>query len=322
MTDQATPEPLADDQLAEIRMHDRAYATDPSDAPILVEAATDRRLLLATVDRLRARNADLHRRLGEHMDDLGDARAENAALATRLEEARQAAGAEAGRAAALEAAYQEARTGRDARDAEIERLHTETRRLGVSLAETIQERQQLRTRLADAEQTRRAALAVAEDLTGERDQARAALQVAGEIEADLTTKLDELARLQDRIPDDANGDWGLGWDNGYNAALSEVRAMAARATSQGRVSGPETTGGHPSESTAVPGRPGPVQGSEVPDVDGWTIYPTTDGGLMVSHGTDADQPTLASDDSIPLAAVLAFIADADEETPEPGERTE
>lgn len=54
MTDQTTPEPLADDQLAEIRMHDRAYATDPSDAPILVEAATDRRLLLATVDRLRA----------------------------------------------------------------------------------------------------------------------------------------------------------------------------------------------------------------------------------------------------------------------------
>jgi hypothetical protein len=54
--------------------------------------------------------------------------------------------------------------------------------------------------------------------------------------------------------------------------------------------------------------------AEMPDVDGWTIYPTTDGGLMVSHDTDADRPVLAADDSIPLAAVLAFIADADDAT--------
>ena len=45
-------------------------------------------------------------------------------LRAQLTEARQAAGAEHGRAAAFEAAHREVRTGRDARDAEIERLHT------------------------------------------------------------------------------------------------------------------------------------------------------------------------------------------------------
>lgn len=65
------------------------------------------------------------------------------------------------------------------------------------------------------------------------------------------------------------------------------------------------------------------EAEETPDVDGWTIYPAFDGGgVMVSHDTDADRPTLGALDSIPLAAVLAFIADAAEETPEPGERTE
>lgn len=53
-----------------------------------------------------------------YRDGLRDA----AAIALTLAEARQAAGAEAGRAAALEAAYREAHTGRDARDAEIQRL--------------------------------------------------------------------------------------------------------------------------------------------------------------------------------------------------------
>lgn len=55
----------------------------------------------------------------------------------------------------------------------LDRSHTETRRLGISLAETIHARHQLRTQLADAERTRRAALDVAADLTDERDQARA-----------------------------------------------------------------------------------------------------------------------------------------------------
>lgn len=53
-----------------------------------------------------------------------------------------------------------------------------------------------------------------------------------------------------------------------------------------------------------------VLADEVPDVDGWTLYPTTDGGLMVSHDTDADRPTLLADDEgTPVGAVLAFIAD-------------
>jgi len=52
MTDETTP--LADAKLTEIRLHERAYAYDPGDAPILIEAAIDRRVLLAEVDRLRA----------------------------------------------------------------------------------------------------------------------------------------------------------------------------------------------------------------------------------------------------------------------------
>jgi hypothetical protein len=36
----------------------------------------------------------------------------------------------------------------------------------------------------------------------------------------------QVGSMQDRIPDDQNGDWGIGWDDGYNAALDEVRAVA------------------------------------------------------------------------------------------------
>jgi len=46
-------------------------------------------------------------------------------------------------------------------------------------------------------------------------------------------RMTELATLQDRIPDDQNGDWGLGWDLGYNAAFGEVRAIAAEGLATG-----------------------------------------------------------------------------------------
>ena len=57
--------------------------------------------------------------------------------------------------------------------AERDRLYTETLRLGISLAETIRERQQARQALGATQRDRAAALDVAADLTAERDQARA-----------------------------------------------------------------------------------------------------------------------------------------------------
>lgn len=61
----------------------------------------------------------------------------------------------------------------------------------------------------------------------ERDEAR---EEVLRLRARLDTAeagLRELASLQDRIPDDQNGDWGLGWDCGYNAAFADVRLIAA-----------------------------------------------------------------------------------------------
>lgn len=49
-----------------------------------------------------------------------------------------------------------------------------------------------------------------------------------------------------------------------------------------------------------------------PDVDGWTLH-ARPGGLQVSHDTDADMPVLLHDQHLPLGAVLAFIADLDED---------
>ena len=66
----------------------------------------------------------------------------------------------------------------------------------------------------------------------------------------LQGQLDEFATLQDRIPDDGNGDWGLGWDHGYNAALAEVRAMAARPPAQEHASGSNTPDPYTGEGTA------------------------------------------------------------------------
>lgn len=43
---------------------------------------------------------------------------------------------------------------------------------------------------------------------------------------ELRRRIHELATMQDRIPDTENGDWGLGWDSGYNAALADTRAIA------------------------------------------------------------------------------------------------
>ena len=43
---------------------------------------------------------------------------------------------------------------------------------------------------------------------------------------ELRRRVYQLSTLQDRIPDTQNGDWGIGWDDGYNAALDEVRAIA------------------------------------------------------------------------------------------------
>lgn len=63
----------------------------------------------------------------------------------------------------------------------------------------------------------------------------------------------EFARLMDRVPDDTNGEWGLGYDQGYNAALADVRHLA----------------------TVVPGMPHPpAQGCTcfVTDEPTWTTY--------------------------------------------------
>lgn len=49
------------------------------------------------------------------------------------------------------------------------------------------------------------------------------------------------------------------------------------------------------------------------DVDGWTLH-NRPGGLMLSHDTDADLPTLLGDMHLPLGAVLAFIADVHADT--------
>lgn len=65
----------------------------------------------------------------------------------------------------------------------------------------------------------------------------------------LQGQLDEFATLQDRIPDDENTDWGLGWHHGYNAALAEVRAMAARETAQEHASGPNAPDPYTGEGT-------------------------------------------------------------------------
>lgn len=56
----------------------------------------------------------------------------------------------------------------------------------------------------------------------------------------------------------------------------------------------------------------PIHEAATPDVDGWTLH-ARPGGLQVSHDTDADMPVLLHDQHLPLGAVLAFIADHDEE---------
>jgi hypothetical protein len=55
---------------------------------------------------------------------------------------------------------------------------------------------------------------------------------------------------------------------------------------------------------------------KVPDVDGWTVH-NRPGGLMLTHDTDADCPTLLGDMHLPVGAVLAFIADTEEPTVAP-----
>ena len=134
MTDQTTPEPLTDEDLAAMRA---GYAMARGmDARHLRQDTRDAIRLLDEVDRLRA---------------------------------------------------------------ECDRLYTETLRLGISLAETIRERHQLRTQLAAAEQTRIAALAVAADLTEDLAEAR-----AGRVET--TTLADPephgLAAIRDRVKRD------------------------------------------------------------------------------------------------------------------------
>jgi hypothetical protein len=54
----------------------------------------------------------------------------------------------------------------------------------------------------------------------------ATVQAMAEEIVALRARLHELATLQDRIPDNGNGEWGLGYDQGYNAAYGEVRAIA------------------------------------------------------------------------------------------------
>ena len=48
----------------------------------------------------------------------------------------------------------------------------------------------------------------------------------------LRSHLDNFRTLEDRIPDDTNGERMLGWDKGWNAARSEVRKLAALALDQ------------------------------------------------------------------------------------------
>jgi hypothetical protein len=54
---------------------------------------------------------------------------------------------------------------------------------------------------------------------------------------ELQAHLREIASVQDRIPDTDNGDWGLAWDQGYNAALGDMRLVANSALDR------ETSGG-------------------------------------------------------------------------------
>ena len=159
MTDQ-TPAQLAEPYILD---GIRSYLDGP---PVVADHRHHRDVdrmawLLAGVDRLRARNAELSRRLGEHADDLGDARTEIDRL----------------------------RAHRD-------QLHTETLRLGISLAEAIHERHQLRTDLAGAERYRTAALAVAADLTDDLTEARA------EIER-RDVRWDELVEEKNRLIEDS-----------------------------------------------------------------------------------------------------------------------
>ncbi|THV25993.1 hypothetical protein [Glycomyces paridis] len=99
MTAPEPTQPLTDDQLAQIRGHQH----DLTRRGRLALTAYEMGQLLAEVDRLRAdlgeseaRRKDLFRRLGEHMDDLGDAntelsrlRAENTAQAAALTEVKR-----------------------------------------------------------------------------------------------------------------------------------------------------------------------------------------------------------------------------------------
>lgn len=77
-----------------------------------------------------------------------------------------------------------------------DQLHTEALRLGISLAEAIHERHQLRTDLAGAERYRTAALAVAADLTDDLAEARA------EIER-RDVRWDELVEEKNRLIEDS-----------------------------------------------------------------------------------------------------------------------
>lgn len=82
---------------------------------------------------------------------------------------------------------------------------------------------------------------------------------------------------------------------------------------------PETAGTGSGRGTGVAEASGTAQECEWPDVDGWTIHLRAGGGLIVTHDTGAYTPVLMSSDSLPVGAVLAFIAD---QQPEEDDETE
>ena len=164
MTDPTTPAPLTDNELAAIRTHTRAYLPSTEDAPILVEAATDRRRLLDEVDRLRADLAAAEKTVHaahHQMVELDCAISERYAYKQKLDEAR----ADRDRAKAA-AAWE-----RGQRRSQSSTLGVKIDQLGIARAEHAA----LAARLADAEQARDEAISVAAANAAAYDEARAQL---------------------------------------------------------------------------------------------------------------------------------------------------
>lgn len=178
MTDQT---PMSETDLEAIRKHVRAYVADPEDAPILVEAATDRRRLLDEVDRLNAELDNINEVIRETGGFVG---LRGIPAVRKLGERNQEAKAEVERL----------RGWLTARVAERDALAAEVRRLRAGLADAPSRRD-----LLVAEEAMRAAQLGQHKAEAARSELSDAMTVAYESMNTLSERGGEAVRERDAL---------------------------------------------------------------------------------------------------------------------------